>query len=202
EKDFVLTVLDVNETGQLVATVAGPDSGVRGQLLTFQLGADLPGLPAGTTFSYAIDWDGDNVVDETVSGSDDTLVSHVYTESGSYVLPVTADAPGVGVSAPATHSVAVTPMALQDDPLDPGRTVLVIGGSVGDDVIRIRPDQESEDIKVRINEKDFCVRLRETFHAPVGRIIVYAQAGDDDVEVAGGIDIPAWLYGGDGNDRL
>jgi Ca2+-binding RTX toxin-like protein len=38
--------------------------------------------------------------------------------------------------------------------------------------------------------------------APSGRILVYAQAGNDDVQVAGGINLSAWLYGGDGNDRL
>src|SRR5262249_25621717 len=37
---------------------------------------------------------------------------------------------------------------------------------------------------------------------PMSRIVVYAQAGDDDVQVAAGISLPAWLYGGDGNDRL
>jgi len=37
---------------------------------------------------------------------------------------------------------------------------------------------------------------------PTGRIIVYGQAGDDDIQVAGSITLPAWLFGGDGNDRL
>jgi Ca2+-binding RTX toxin-like protein len=32
--------------------------------------------------------------------------------------------------------------------------------------------------------------------------VVYAQAGDDRVEVAGGIDVPAMLVGGMGNDKL
>src|SRR5205085_4792777 len=45
-----------------------------------------------------------------------------------------------------------------------------------------------------------------TFAAPAGQpssgLVVYAQAGDDDVQVAGSITVPAWLYGGDGNDRL
>jgi Ca2+-binding RTX toxin-like protein len=33
-------------------------------------------------------------------------------------------------------------------------------------------------------------------------VIVYAQAGDDDVTVAGNVGLTAWLYGGTGNDRL
>src|SRR5206468_5254738 len=34
------------------------------------------------------------------------------------------------------------------------------------------------------------------------RIEVFGQAGDDNIQVAGGIRLPAWLNGGDGNDRL
>jgi Ca2+-binding RTX toxin-like protein len=40
-----------------------------------------------------------------------------------------------------------------------------------------------------------------TFH-PAGRMIVYGLAGDDDIQVAGGVSVPMWLYGGSGNDRL
>jgi Ca2+-binding RTX toxin-like protein len=31
---------------------------------------------------------------------------------------------------------------------------------------------------------------------------VYAQGGDDDVQVSGNTDLVAWLYGGEGDDRL
>jgi len=38
--------------------------------------------------------------------------------------------------------------------------------------------------------------------APTGRLIVHAQAGNDNVQVAGAVAQAAWLYGDDGNDRL
>src|SRR5207244_10343257 len=38
--------------------------------------------------------------------------------------------------------------------------------------------------------------------APTGKVLAFGEAGDDDIQVAGGISLPAWLYGGDGNDRL
>src|SRR5207253_1484188 len=72
---------------------------------------------------------------------------------------------------------------------------------VGDDKIRILP-RDHDSLKVKLNEKDFDVKLRETFGPPIDRIIVYGQAGDDDIEVAGGVDQAAELYGGAGNDRL
>jgi Ca2+-binding RTX toxin-like protein len=33
-------------------------------------------------------------------------------------------------------------------------------------------------------------------------VAVYGGAGNDDIQVADSISLPAWLYGGDGNDRL
>src|SRR5205085_2018272 len=38
--------------------------------------------------------------------------------------------------------------------------------------------------------------------APTGRLVAHGLAGDDDLQVAGGIARPAWLYGDGGNDRL
>ena len=40
------------------------------------------------------------------------------------------------------------------------------------------------------------------FGPPIARIVVYGGAGDDDISVANGVTIPAWLYGEAGNDRL
>jgi Ca2+-binding RTX toxin-like protein len=37
---------------------------------------------------------------------------------------------------------------------------------------------------------------------PTGRLVVHGLGGDDDLTVAGGVRVPAWLYGGEGNDRL
>src|SRR5262249_36933679 len=37
---------------------------------------------------------------------------------------------------------------------------------------------------------------------PNGRIVADGQAGNDDIKVDGGITLPAWLFGGAGNDRL
>lgn len=37
---------------------------------------------------------------------------------------------------------------------------------------------------------------------PTGRLIALGLGGDDDIEVAASIGLPAWLYGGQGNDRL
>jgi Ca2+-binding RTX toxin-like protein len=87
-------------------------------------------------------------------------------------------------------------VALQPDPLYPGQTDLVAGGTLGNDSIRFNPQGNSGAIQVTINGASLG-----TF-TPSGRLIAFGQAGDDSITVAGSISLPAWLYGGDGNDNL
>ena len=64
---------------------------------------------------------------------------------------------------------------------------------VGNDKIVLNP---SKGIKVLINGKT------QGNFAPTSRIVVYGHAGNDNIQVAGSVRLAAWLYGGDGNDRL
>src|SRR5207302_5682497 len=41
-----------------------------------------------------------------------------------------------------------------------------------------------------------------TATVPLCRFVAYGLGGNDVIRVNEGIDLPAWLYGGDGNDRL
>ncbi len=74
---------------------------------------------------------------------------------------------------------------------------LVVGGTTGNDVIFIgRSGSAGDTVTVSINGVD-----QGTF-APVSGIVAFGQAGADDIEVAGGVSLPAELYGGAGNDTL
>ena len=44
--------------------------------------------------------------------------------------------------------------------------------------------------------------MQTTVAKPSGRIIVTGGAGDDNIQIAGAITNPCWLYGDVGNDRL
>src|SRR6185369_3589711 len=44
--------------------------------------------------------------------------------------------------------------------------------------------------------------VSSAWNKPSGRIIVMAGAGDDNVQIAGAVANPVWLYGEAGNDRL
>ncbi len=74
--------------------------------------------------------------------------------------------------------------------------MLEIVGSAGAETIRFEPGGAAGDVRLKLNG----VWLG-TFH-PSGQFIARGQQGDDDVQVAGSISLPAWLYGDEGNDRL
>ena len=76
-----------------------------------------------------------------------------------------------------------------------GPYVLVVGGTLGDDSIVLSP-AENSGIDVTLNDVSLGV------FQPTSRLVAYGQDGDDDIQVAGSIGRAAWLYGGDGHDRL
>jgi autotransporter-associated beta strand protein len=179
------------------AGITGPMSGVRGQPLSFTLTA-TDSLPANQAagFTYGIDWDGNGAVDQTVNGLSGTVVQHVYTESGSYTVRVTAMDKDGAVSAPATSAVSVTAAAVLSDPANPGTTALFIGGTPGNDTISITPFVGTAGAVQVV----FAGQL-PVHYQPTGRVVVYGQGGTNTVSAAG-IAHPVWLFGGDGMDTF
>lgn len=176
-------------------TVVGPTGGVRGQTRTLTLSASDPSIAdRAAGFRYEIDWDGDDVVDETTMGSDSIQVGHTFAETGIYVIRVTAIDKDGARSAVAEHSIAIVVVALQED--DDGQMTLAAGGTTGNDELRFSPGENPGEIEVIINGILYGV------FQPTGRIQAFGQSGDDDIQVAGGIALSAWLHGGDGHDRL
>src|SRR5262249_4229325 len=115
--------------------------------------------------------------------------AHVFIASGTYTVTLTVQDDDSGVTV-VTQQVTVTAAALQDDPRNPGQTMLVVGGTTADDTIVITPVGNTGAVTVTLNG----VSLGD--FAPTSRLVVYAQDGNDDVQVAGSISLSAWLYGG------
>src|SRR5439155_2968677 len=89
------------------AGLAGPASGMRGQILTFTLtAADPSSADQATGFTFRIDW-GDGTPVQSVAGPSGTTVGHAFATSGGYTIRVTAEDKDGGVSAPVTLSVSV-----------------------------------------------------------------------------------------------
>ena len=92
--------------------------------------------------------------------------------------------------------MTITAVGLQVDSCDPTKTVLVVGGTTGNDSILFSPVGNSGSIEVTING------VSQGIFVPTGRVVAFGQAGNDDIQVAGSITNSAWLFGGAGNDRL
>ncbi len=187
--------------------VAGDDLGVRGQPRDFVVQASDPSAAdtaAGLGLSVA--W-GDGSVSQFVSTGSPTSATHVYTVEGTYTVRVTATDKDGGVSATSSQQITIAVAAFEDDPTDPSRVMLVIGGSTRDDKINIEQHRDSGPIKVKIkvNGKDLDdAKFHKKFDGTVAvsRIVVFAQDGNDVVEISDGVTTAAVLHGGAGNDYL
>jgi hypothetical protein len=137
-KDSVNSNISGSQTGieiDLAVTVTGPPGSYLNQALAFTL-APL-GDPAGTVFTYKIDWTGDGVVDQTVTGPSGTQVTHAFSTAGnSYVTVTATDANGHTGSASSYEFTVPVTVAVQTDPAHTSQQMLVITDSgYGDSIV-------------------------------------------------------------------
>lgn len=130
------------------------------------------------------------------SATGSLMPSHTFAATGTYTVTLTVTNRSGG-QAVDTLTVNVAAVAVLADPLDPAHTALFIGGTEGPDKIRVLAAEKSNALNVTLQEVS-----QGEFTITGNRIFVYASAGDDDVQVAGKLKQDAWIYGGDGNDRL
>jgi PKD domain/RTX calcium-binding nonapeptide repeat (4 copies) len=191
------TSVVVNNVAPTMAPIVGPapSPGVRGQSLSFSSTFSDVGIL--DTHTAVFDWgDGTSssaVVNEA-GGAGSASASHVYAAAGTYTITLTVYDDDLG-SQSVTKTIPIYAVALQDDSCIPGTTALAVGGTTGNDTIMLQA-AGSGGIEVFING------VSQGVFAPTGRLLVYGQAGDDDLAVAGSIANPAWLFGDSGNDRL
>jgi hypothetical protein len=195
--DYTTTVTVKNVAP--AAGVSGPATGARGQARTFTLTAIDPSpVDQAAAFTYLVDW-GDGSAQQTVSGAPaSTQAAHVFVASGTYTVKVWAtDKDGGQSPSPASTTITVKAVDLQG-------TTLVVGGTLAGDTIVIKPADTSGSLSVTINGTGAGV------FPPPSQILVYAQAGDDTVQLQSNkirstvyhVVTPAVLFGGDGNDTL
>lgn len=186
-----------------VAQIDGPTDGLRGQPLTYTFSAIDPD---DASFTYSIDWNGDGVIDETVTGGASVEVTHTYQtalESEAFTIHVSVEDGHGHTSDLVSHETTVHAIAVVADPLNPGQYQLVVAGTSGDDKIHVKETNHGDYLVVRIHEVDYSVKIRHRFgDDDIARVVVFGYEGDDQIEVSNNITIPAWLDGGDGNDQL
>jgi uncharacterized delta-60 repeat protein len=178
------------------ASLSGPATAVRGQERLFSISAsDVSPADSANTFGYLVDW-GDGTSSTTTGPASGVQLSHTWAASGSYTVQVTVTDDDGG-SGSATQLLAVNVAELQNGDL-------LIGGTTAGETITIRPANSTGGLRVLFNNVDQGV------FTPTGDVIVYAQAGDDTVELITTrigsttyrVDRPAFVFGGDGNDTV
>jgi phospholipase C len=87
---------------------------------------------------------------------------------------------------------------LQPDANNPGHFTLIVGGTEGNDHISIT--QDGSNLRVQIDGDH--THFDRYFSGPISRIEVYTQGGNDHVEIADAVTVPAFLFGGAGNDHF
>jgi hypothetical protein len=183
----------VNNVAPAPGITSWPDNGVRGQPLFFEGRFTDPG---SDTWTATVDYGDGTAAQPLPLHADKTFAfSHVYADNGTYPLTVTV-ADDDGGTGGTTQQVPIQVLAYQADPGDPDKTALVVGGTPGNDTIHVNPVGNTGAVEVFLDSVSLG-----TFR-PTGRIIIYAQAGNDTIQVAGAVTLPAELYGGDGEDRI
>ncbi len=206
--------------------LTGPTAGVRGQALSFAGSSSDSGADVWTA---TVDF-GDGTGGQPLPLNQDRsfAFNHIYTASGTYTIAMMIAGEG-GVNT-ATYHVQVTDIALQADPIDPSKTALVVGGTSGNDVITfsrgllpgqvvatvttptatgfdsligvVSPRGSGFQLSVSLNGRVIQTGGSPLPAATLGRLVAYAQAGDDTAIVLGSLSLPARLDGGAGDDFL
>jgi Ca2+-binding RTX toxin-like protein len=201
-----------NLTGNVVATasntpsaaILGPDNVVRGEEATYTFLALDDSVPSNASFTYQVDWDNDNVVDQTITGGSSVTTTHAFTTNGNYTYKVRVVDNGNNVSAWSTDTVSVTRSRTAVNP-NTGLIDLYVGGSTGADFLVVAPtnffvgggNPSTFSVFDYYNQGDSV----DTYSTVTGRIIGYMQAGDD-IFTTVNINFPELLFGGEGNDTL
>ncbi len=158
-----------------VPTITGPTEGVVGQTQWFTLTAtDTNPRDRAAGYVFGIDWNGDDEVEETVTGPSGTSVSHVFDDGGSQAVKVTAtDRPDPGIDAKlsqaVSHTIQIRNVEVQGDNL------AVYGNSVTD-VIDISASSDGR-ITVQVNSDSFGP------FTVAGQVLVDGRKGNDSYTV-------------------
>jgi PKD repeat protein len=123
------------------------------------------------------------------------IVNHVYAQTGTFVVSVTATDEFGTRSAPATQTIVVAPVALETNPFNSNQTALFVGGTSGNDTVNFTPSGKGG-IAVTLNGASDGV------FSTSGPLIVFGQGGTDSVNEGSGLTNPSYLLDGPTADNV
>jgi PKD repeat protein len=223
-----IVVASAGNVAPTITVLAGPAGGVRGQTLAFSGAFTDPDV--ADAWAATVDFgDGSGVRPLTLNPDKTFAVNHTYTAAGAYTVTFTVT-DGSGAAGTATRAVAVSTMAVQDDPHNPGASKLVIGGTTDADYITVTRGLLPGSYVASVFSPGPCgggeltvgvfsptaggwhveltafgytlTAFAASLTGPLGGVEVFAQAGNDNVRVSGSVGLPAWVYAGAGDDKV
>ncbi len=185
---FTITVNPAATNNRPTASIAGPTSVVRGQSVAFTLTAnDVDPGDNAAGFAFIINW-GDGSPQQVLPAGtpSGTVVNRTFAANGRFTVSVTAK-DRTGLSSTAATRVVTVGAILQQ-----GNT-LVIGGTTGNDSIDV------------FNLVGTRAVINGTWYGPfsgITNIQVFAQAGNDCIDIDSNITVPVLVDGGAGDDKI
>lgn len=181
--DVVLTIL--NPT----AAISGPATVAVGYPFNFTFSSDQVDINPNANVTYAIDWNGDSTVDETIVGLQSGItVPHAFPTLGTHNVGVRVTSSNGIFSATASKTVnAVNLLQFGND--------LYIVGTPQADVIAVQPTNVPGQVLVSLNG------VTSGPFTPTGTIYVDLLDGNDLFQMQQ-VNIPGNINGRGGNDTL
>ena len=172
------------------------EQAVRAQDLVVQV--DFTDLP-GQTHHARIDW-GDGKVDAPTITTVDELRSvsgsHAYNRPGDFVVQIRLS-DDLGNTVEVERTIVVKQWHLADDPENPGKQILTIGGTSGKDEIDVRRKSRNQiEVTVKGHTKQRFDGSR------ISRLIIHSGGRDDRIKVDRKLSHPTEIHAGPGNDTV
>jgi Ca2+-binding RTX toxin-like protein len=146
-------------------------------------------LDSGTTGTDSVTIKGTSGNDTIIQTSSGVMLNGTNITLTSGLESATVDGGG-GTDQVVAAALPPIPIQVQ------GVSDMVVAGTSGNDQIVFNPGNKPGEVVARLNG------VVVSRFSPTGRLVAFGLAGNDDIQVAGGITLPAWLYGDAGNDRL
>lgn len=189
------TAAVVKNVAPSATALSGPKGLVRGQ--PFQLAGAFADVGVLDTHTVKFNWNDGSTSAGSVTesnGSGTFNGSHVFTASGTYTVTCTITDKDGGATT-LSQTITVSAVLVENDPVF-GGTMLAIGGATGNNKIDVKANKGGRNLKVTVN--GVTTDVADTF----GRIVVFTQGGNNNVQFAKDVTNPAFVYGGAGNDVI
>ncbi|MCC6233854.1 MAG: hypothetical protein IT580_14495, partial [Verrucomicrobiales bacterium] len=192
------TVFGQVPNGTLGVTITGASAAVTGEGLVFSGGVSIPAGGALKRTQWRVFDGAGRLVAVGVGES----LAYSPPSTGTYQVVFGAEDEN-GAIGIATRSLAVSTVMLVPDAAVPGRFLLRVGGTTGNDWIELRRGSTSAHVRVQIESSLRQFADFDQQYLNISRVEVFGGLGNDDLEVDSSLPAtPALLEGGPGRDEL